>query len=349
MTGSSVTRLQCAIVGGGAVAERVHLPAIARCPGIEASVVVDASEDRARRVASQFGVRRAATDYHDIIGQVGAAIVGLPHQLHARVTADLLNAGIPVLVEKPMALTIEECDLMVDAATKSGSVLAVGLLRRCSPSLQWVKRALDAGMLGRILSFELLEGAVYRWPVASPSMFRVEGGGVLADAGSHVLDLVLWWFGDYQSFSYRDDAMGGVEADCLLDIEMRSGARGRVELSRTRDLRNSCIITGELGTIEVGTKTDSIVSVRWKDGLTLSGRGVVEGQPSPTSLVDLFEPQLRQFVAAIRFGDEPVVSGVEGRRSVELLSGCYRSRELWTHPWDAGLAAVTAGVEGAPR
>jgi len=344
-----VQRLQCAVIGGGAVAERVHLPAIARCPGIEASVIVDASADRARQVAGQFGVRRIATDYREVVGEVGAAIVGVPHQLHAKVAVDLLDAGIPVLVEKPMALTPEDCDRMIAAADRSGAVLAVGLLRRCSPSLQWVKRALEADALGPITSFELLEGAVYRWPVASPSMFRVEGGGVLADAGAHALDLVLWWLGDYRSVVYRDDAMGGVEADCLVELEMESGARGRVELSRTRDLRNSCVIKGERGTIEVGTKTDSVVSLSWDGGPTLSGRGVVASRPSPTNLVDLFEPQLRQFIAAIRFGEAPVVSGREGRRSIELLAECYRTRQLWTHHWDAGASAAIAGIEEAVR
>jgi predicted dehydrogenase len=334
-----VQKLKCAVIGGGAVAERVHLPALARCAGIEAALIVDKSAGRARQVAAQFGVPRAATDYRDAIGAVDAAIIGLPHQLHASVAVDLLKAGIPVLVEKPMALSPGECDAMIDASAASGAVLTVGLLRRCSPSLQWVKRALDAGLLGTLSSFDLSEGAVYRWPVASPSMFRREGGGVLADAGSHVLDLVLWWFGDYRSFSYRDDAQGGVEADCLLDLEMADGVIGRVELSRTRDLRNSCVITGERGTIAVGTKTDSVVTVTWTDGTSLGGRGVVGDRPSPTNLVDLFEPQLRQFVNAIKFGDPPVVSGAEARRSVELLAACYRTRRLWIHPWDAGASA----------
>ena len=76
----------------------------------------------------------------------------------------------------------------------------------------------------------------------------------------------------------------------------------------------------------------------------------LDGRPSPTNLVDLFEPQLRQFVAAIQFGDQPVVSGLEGRRSIELLSACYQSRQLWTHPWDAGVPATTiAGIEGVVR
>lgn len=229
---------------------------------------------------------------------------------------------------------------MIEASARSGAVLAAGLLRRCSPSLQWVKRTLDAGLLGRLISFDLAEGAVYRWPVASPSMFRTEGGGVLADAGSHVLDLVLWWFGDVRALVYRDDAFGGVEADCLLELEMAHGLHGRVELSRTRNMRNSCIITGERGTIEVGTKTDSLVTVTWADGLALAGRGAAGDRPSPTNLIDLFEPQLRQFVNAIRFGDHPIVSGAEARRSIELLSACYRARQPWVHPWDAGGAAA---------
>jgi predicted dehydrogenase len=337
-------KLTCAIIGGGAVAERVHLPAIARCAGIEATVIVDASEARARQMADRFGVPRIATDYRDVIGTVDAAIIGLPHQLHAPVAADLLTAGIPVLVEKPMALTPDECDVMIEASAKSGAVLAVGLLRRCSPSLQWVKRALDSGMLGRIISFDLAEGAVYRWPVASASMFRREGGGVLADAGAHVLDLIIWWFGDYKSLVYRDDATGGVEADCLLELEMHDSVRGRVELSRTRDMRNACLITGERGTIEVGTKTDSVVTMTWSDGTALNGRGIAGARPSPTNLIDLFEPQLRQFVDAIRFADAPVVSGIEARRSVALLSACYAARQPWVHPWDAGVAPAAPAV-----
>jgi predicted dehydrogenase len=340
-----VEKLTCAVIGGGAVAERVHLPALARCSGIDATVVVDTSAERARQVADQFGVPQIATDYHDVIGRVDAAIIGLPHHLHAPVAVDLLNAGIPVLVEKPMALTPEECDSMIEASAKSGAVLAVGLLRRCSPSLRWVKHALDAGMLGRVNSFDLSEGAVYRWPVASPSMFRAEGGGVLADAGAHVLDLAIWWFGDHRAFVYRDDAMGGVEADCLLELEMANGVRGRVELSRTRDMRNSCIITGERGAIEVGTKTDSIVTVRWADEVALAARGAAGDRPSPTNLVDLFEPQLRQFVSAVRGGEPPLVSGVEARRSIELLSACYRARQPWIHPWDAVPIPAPAVLE----
>ena len=105
---------------------------------------------------------------------------------------------------------------------------------------------------------------------------------------------------------------------------------------------NLCVIRGSLGTIEVGTKTDAVVSVSLHGGGTLSGRPLGEGQPPPTSLVDLFEPQLEQFVRAIRFGERPVVDGREGRRSVELMEACYRTRQPWVQPWDVGQALPAA-------
>jgi predicted dehydrogenase len=190
-------------------------------------------------------------------------------------------------------------------------------------------------MLGRVDAFDLREGSVYGWPVASGSMFRPDGGGgVLADAGAHVLDLITWWFGDWRSLRYRDDADGGVEADCLVELEMQNGARGRIELSRTRTLRNSCVITGERGTIEVGTKTDALLTVRLADGVAVAGRPTVDGEPPPASLVDLFTPQLEAFVAAARGEGQPVVSGREAIPSIELLRACYAQREPWIHPWD---------------
>lgn len=337
--------LNVAVIGGGAVAERVHLPALAASSTGRATVLVEQSATRARQMADAFHLQRTTADYRDVIGTVDAAIIGLPHQLHAPVAIDLMDAGVHVLVEKPMALTTADCARMNETSARTGCVLAVGLLRRCAPSLRWIKQALDAGMLGRIESFEIREGGVYRWPVASPSMFRTEGGGVLADAGAHVLDLLIWWFGDWRSLRYRDDAMGGVEADCLLDIEMRNGSRGRVELSRTRNMANACTITGELGTIEVGTKTDSIVTVRWRDGSSLSSRASVNGAPPPTSLIDLFAPQFDQFVRAVKYGEQPVASGVEAQKSIELLTACYGAREAWVHPWDVAPQAEPALAE----
>ncbi len=339
MSRSGSRPLTCAIVGCGAVADWVHLPALARARAFVPELLVDRSNDRARELAGRYSVPDVSTDFRDAIGRVDAAIIAVPQHLHEPIASALLEAGVHVLVEKPMALSPDGCDRMIDAAARGRAVLAVGLLRRCAPALLWVKRALDAGLLGRVRQFELREGGVYSWPVASASAFRPEGGGgVLADAGAHVLDLVLWWFGDWRALTYCDDACGGVEADCLLELEMASGATGTIELSRTRDMPNACVIAGEWGTIEVGTKTDAVATLRWHDGVSLTGRPTAAHGDPPASLVDLFVPQLDQFARAIRSGEPPVVSGIEARRSVALLAACYAARRPWIQAWDVSEA-----------
>ncbi len=216
-------------------------------------MLVDKNIDRVQDLARAFGAIRASDDYHSYIGELDAAIVALPHHLHAPVCIDLLRRGIHVPVEKPMALTMTECDAMMAAAREGKAVPAVGLIRRFMNGRQWVKAALDAELLGPIQSFDFQEGVVYDWPVASDFFFRKDtaGGGVLIDTGAHTLDSLLWWLGDVASFEYYDDNYGGVEADCRLFVTMASGAHGIVELSRTRFLRNSAILRGERGEIEV--------------------------------------------------------------------------------------------------
>jgi len=335
--------IRLGVIGAGAAAEGIHLPALARTSGVETVAIVDPAAERVEHVKQKFGVPAGYRDYRDAIPHIDAAILGIPHQYHAPVTIDLLNAGIHVLVEKPMALSTAECDAMIQAAERSGARLAVGLLRRFAPTLRYTKELLESGMLGPIRSFDVREGMVFRWPVKSAAMFSPACGGVLADIGTHVLDLLLWWFGDIAAFEYRDDAAGGVEADAVLNLEMACGVTGRVELSRTRDLRNSCIIRGERGTLEVGTKTDSTIHLTPAHGqATLAGRATTPAQQPPGNLADLFAWQMADFVRAIVTRTAPAVSGAEARRSVALIEACYRGRKPLVFPFESLLLDVTA-------
>jgi predicted dehydrogenase len=338
--------IRLGVIGAGAAAEGIHLPALARTGGVETVAIVDPSADRVESIANKFGVPARYRDYHDAIPHIDAAILGIPHQYHAPVTVDLLKAGVHVLVEKPMALSTAECDAMIRASEASGACLAVGLLRRFAPTLRYTKDVLDSGLLGTIRSFDVREGMVYRWPVKSAAMFSPQCGGVLADIGTHVLDLLLWWFGDVAGFQYWDDAAGGVEADAVMNMEMAGGITGRVELSRTRDLRNSCVIRGERGTLEVGTKTDSTVTLTPVHGTSsLSGRATLPNQQAPGNLSDLFAWQMADFIRAIQTHSSPAVPGVEARRSVAVLESCYQRRQRLLFPFESilgGGAAATA-------
>jgi predicted dehydrogenase len=344
-----LSNLKLAVIGCGAIAKGIHLPVTALSNQVEVTVLVDKFLPRARQLADEYGVPAVADDYQDVIGKVNAAIVALPHYLHAPVTIDLLRHGIHVLVEKPMALKTSECDEMIEAASNTGAVLAVGLVRRFYGASQFVKQIMKNGWLGNILDFDCREGIIYRWTAASDSMFRKEtaGGGVFVDIGIHVLDLLLWWLGDYESVQYYDDAMGGVEADCELYLRLQCGASGVVELSRTRNLRNSWIIRGEGGTLEVETDFNPLIRFKTKNqDVVLTGRVTRDGVADKT-IQNAFRRQLDDFVDAILSHREPFVPGQEGRRAVELIETCYAVRQPLKQPWTFPEVPVHGILDGA--
>ena len=113
-------KLKLAMIGSGAIVQRIHLPIAARSDQVEVTLLVDKDLARAREVADEFGIPAVADDYRDAIQKAGtdvdAAIVAIPNFLHGPVSTELLQAGIHVLVEKPMALTGAGCDAMIQAA-----------------------------------------------------------------------------------------------------------------------------------------------------------------------------------------------------------------------------------------
>ena len=338
------SRLRVGVIGCGAVAQVLHLPALAGSRDAAVTVLVDRSRERTEQLARQFGVAATAADYREIMGQVDAAIVAVPHHLHAPIAIDLLRNGVHVLVEKPMALHARDCDEMIAAARDSGNTLAVGLVRRFQSPLRFVKALLDGGALGDVVDVDVREGKAFTWKVASDAAFRRDAGGVLADVGAHVFDLLSWWFGDASVDSYRDDAMGGVEADCEIRLTLPSGVPAYVELSRTRNMRNSCRIRCTRGTIEVGTKTDSSVRLTTTNALSLSGPVTGVGETAGASLVDLIRLELRDFFQAILNHRPPLVTGEDGRRSIALIEACYALRTPRLYPWEGSPQATAEPV-----
>ena len=342
MTKPNTSKVRLAVVGCGAVAQIHHVPAIAASSRVEAAVLVDADEKRARELAQRYGVPEVATDYRELPGQVDGAVVALPNSLHAPVSIELLRRGVHVLVEKPMAMTVAECDAMIEAARAGRAVLAVGLDFRFFDSSLLVRDLLRDGLIGQIHRFDLRQGVIPRWPFATDFLLKKEmaGGGVLADFGVHVLDLLLWWLGDLTATDYRDDALGGVESDCEMTLATAAGLTGTVEISRTRNLRNTCVLEGSQARLEVGI-WDSDPEVR----LSIAGSEVAlagharRGGETGLNFLDTFIRQIDDFARAIRGKREPFVPGYEGRRSLALIESCYAQRRFLDLPWSVLPAA----------
>jgi predicted dehydrogenase len=347
----SEKKIRLAMIGGGAVTELRHLPALAGRLDCEVIVLVDSNRARAEELASQFGIPQVFTDYRASISSgIDAAVVTLPNHLHASASVDFLMAGIHVMVEKPMARTVAECNTMLAAADSRGAILAVGLTRRFMQCAQFAKQAIDTGLLGRIRSFDIQDGFLFNWPLASDFFFRREaaGGGVLIDTGVHTLDQVLWWFGDVRSFEYYDDNFGGVETNCEILLKLQSGVEGRVELSRTRNLRNTAIIRGESAELEVGLARNFAALRLPNTPVQIIGQGASadSSRKQQSNQVELFIAEYDDFFDAIRRSRKPAVCGLEGSRSVTLIETCYCERQPLSLPWD--LPAVPTVQEVMP-
>jgi predicted dehydrogenase len=341
MTKPNTSKVRLAVVGCGAVAQIHHLPAIAASGRVEAAVLVDADEKRARALAERFGVSEVATDFRDLPGRVEAAVVALPNSLHAPVSIDLLRRGVHVLVEKPMAMSVRECDEMIGAAAAGRAVLAVGLDFRFFDASLFVRNLLRDDLIGAVRRFDLRQGVIPRWPFATDFLLKKEmaGGGVLADFGVHVLDLLLWWLGDLTATGYRDDAMGGVESDCEMTLATAAGVTGTAEISRTRNLRNTCVFEGERARLEVGVwDPDPEIRLTVADReVALAGRARRE-EGSGLNFTDVFVRQIDDFARAVRGRGEPFVPGAEGRRSLALIESCYAQRQPLELPWSVAPA-----------
>jgi len=264
---NKVERVRIAVIGCGAVAEIGHLPALMANPDCKVVALIDKNLERVEDLARRYKTEIIGDDYSICFGKIDAAVLALPHHLHAPISIDLLRHGIHILVDKPMALSSSECNQMIEAANNAKRVLAIGLTRRFLYSARLTKILIDVGTLGKLESFDFAEGNVYNWPVSSDFFFKKKtaGGGVLFDAGAHILDLLLWWLGEVDSYEYLDDAEGGVEADCLVKLKMKSGVEGTVDLSRTRNLRNTALIRGEFADLKVDLRKNWL-AIYPKDG-----------------------------------------------------------------------------------
>jgi predicted dehydrogenase len=126
--------LRVAVIGVGYLG-RHHARILATLAGVELVAVVDTNRRRAEEIAAAHGTR-ALTDYRDIVGEVDAVTVAVPTERHRDIAVPLLSAGIPVLVEKPMARSLDEADAMIAAASGTGVALAVGHTERFNPAVE---------------------------------------------------------------------------------------------------------------------------------------------------------------------------------------------------------------------
>jgi len=181
------------ILGPGFVATRAVLPALLRIPQARLLAVASRDSERARAVASQFGIERAYSDYQALLDDrdVDAVYIALPNHLHHPWTLRAAEAGKHVLCEKPLAMNAAECDEMITACQRAHVLLMEAVMYRFHPRMLFLKQLLDNGELGALRFLH----AAFSFPFNAPDNYRAYreyGGGALLDVGCYCIHAARW-------------------------------------------------------------------------------------------------------------------------------------------------------------
>mgnify|MGYP002682521382 CR=1 FL=1 len=223
-----MSKLGIGMIGAGSISN-AHLPAVAASEKARLVCIADLSEETARAKAEQFRAERTVADYRDLLAMddIDAVIIGIPAGLHAEATLAAFDAGKHVLVDKPMARTLEECDAMIDASEKAGKVLQVAMVRRFDTDWGKMKELALAGAIGRPCQWRRIAvGSAPQPPYGAWYSDSRFSDGPLSESGAHDLDFVRYTFGDVKSVTASVRHMstqGDVFDNAIVVLDFESG------------------------------------------------------------------------------------------------------------------------------
>ncbi len=352
-------KLQIGIVGCGGIANQKHMPSLAKLSDkAEMVAFCDIIPERAEKAAKQYGTPDAKvyTDHMELLKDPDIDVVHVltPNVAHCEIACHAFEAGKHVMSEKPMAATVADAEKMIAAWKKSGKKFTIGYQNRFRPEVQNLKKACEAGDLGKIYYGEAV--AVRRRSVPTWGVFpnkALQGGGPLIDIGTHALDITLWCMDNYEpdrvlgsvyfelghlpqavegnAFGPWDPETYEVEDSAMGFIRMKNGATINLKASwalNTRENREAATsLCGTLGGADI--YDDMVIYNRGRNGQLMeekvSGSGQIqffegsEGTPA--------DKEQKQWVDAILNDTEPLVKPEQALMVTRILEAIYKSAE----------------------
>lgn len=308
----------------------------------------------------------AYTDVEQMLTHPGLDVVNIctPSGTHKDLTIQAATAGKHVVVEKPMALTLEDADRMIEVCRENQVQLCVVHPNRFRPAMRRLKERVESGAFGTFSHVN----ATLRWnrnqayyDQALWRGTRQMDGGVLMNQGIHNLDLLLWLMGEVEEVaSYQATRLRRIETEdtSVSILKFRNGALGVIEAAVTiypNNLEESLSLFGEKGTAVVGGRTAHAIRT-WKfaDLSEESADQVIQQVEEDPWGVPGHQCLIERMTAVIRSGGQPPVTGDDGRRALQLVLACQQAAtsrrpvrleemqgEAGTHPFSTGTRGDT--------
>lgn len=348
-----MTKLRTALVGCGKVGH-FHAKAFARLAQSEFTAVCDANLSRAQAFAKQYGVK--AYDNVEMMirdAKIDMLSVCTPHPIHAAIAVPAAKMGCHVLIEKPLASNLADCDAILAAAKQGDAKVGTVCQRRFYRPCMRMKKAIDDGKIGKpiIGTVTMLGWRDKAYYESDPwrGTWQGEGGGVLVNQAPHQLDLLLWYMGEidevYGVWKNLNHPYIEVEDTAVVIVKFKNGGIGNILVSNSQNpaLYGKVHIHGENGA-SIGVQTDggamfiagvsSITEPPYNDIWTVDGEAShldawktqdSEFFNSVDSMYYYHQLQIEDFLNSLTGQGPTLIDGDAGRRTVELIEAIYRS------------------------
>ena len=320
-------RIGICVIGSGR-AGMIHAVNFSKnVPGAYLVAVVDPNEKTAQAACKQLDIDTYYTDYKTALENkdIQAVIIVTPTAFHREITVAATNAGKHVLCEKPMAMTQEECQEMIDATERNKVILQIGFMRRFDSGFLKAKEIIDAGTIGDVV---MVRSNTRGPSTPRPWMYNIKiSNGPLAEVNSHDIDTLRWFTASEFKTVY---AIGGnfrspdAKAEfpdfydnVVLSASFKNGAQGIIDgaqgVGYAYDSRAE--VLGTKGSIQIGRLNNEAVVTN------VAGTGTYPIIDSWTNLFkDAYLAEDKAFVAAIRKEIPPLVTGYDGMMAVKVVN-----------------------------
>jgi UDP-N-acetyl-2-amino-2-deoxyglucuronate dehydrogenase len=330
------------IIGCGIISD-FHAAAIREIPNAELVAVVDVREESARRLAEANHCAWYTSFKKFCEHDMDVVTICTPSGLHKEPALEVIRAGKHLIVEKPLEITLKRCDSIIEAADKARVKLATIFPSRWSDCNRLMKQAIDGKYFGK-----LTLGDVYvKWWRTQAyydsggwrGTWKIDGGGALMNQTIHNVDLIQWFMGEVDSVMAMSALLAHkrieVEDTAVAVLQFKNGALGVIEgtTSVFPGLLKKIEIHGDKGTAIV--EQDDIIFWNFANSTPIDKRvqklmsqrksgGGGASDPKAISHVG-HRKQFEDFLKALETGGKPLIDGVEGRKSVEIVLAIYKS------------------------
>lgn len=313
------------LVGCGDIAAKRVARALRDTPGSTLVAVARRRAELAQGFAAAHGARRWYADWRDLLkdDDIGAVYLATPVRHHAEQAVAAAEAGKNVLCEKPMALDVASCERMVKAARDHGVTLGVAYYRHHYPVVERLRGLLASGEIGRPVFAQVQAFELFDLPPDDARAWFLRkaesGGGPMADFGCHRIEVLLDLLGPLAeargfptNVRFKDRE---VEDTCVARLRFQSGAEAVLTVTHAAfESRDVLELFGTHGSAHVSVLNKGVLRV-------VTANGVREEQHPPHA--NLHQPLVEDFVAALREGREPKVTGEIGLEVARVVAAIY--------------------------